>query len=240
MPSSSETFQAVFPARKLSGRHLQAIIQVSTINLTPANPRHEGSPWRHHAMQNESVAATAVLCYASHNITAPKLRFRMAYDAAFYSQERMNHRVLEAVYGVDSSSHNVQETGFTLLLPGRAVVFPNNIEHRLASFELVDETSCGFLDWVTILLVNPDHPILSTANVPPQQPSWKLSLLRDAMDVSDEILQTILAFQGDTMTLQEAQSHAKMDGQERSACTTTFGTQLNLESISPSSKAPSC
>lgn len=58
---------------------------------------------------------------------------------------------------------------------GRALFFPNTVESRLPPFKLADPEKPGHMKMLTLLLVDPEIPIISTLNVPPQQRHWWLA-----------------------------------------------------------------
>lgn len=63
-------------------------------------------------------------------------------------------------------------------------------------FELVDSTKPGHRKILALFLVNPRHPIISTANIPCQQKAWWAHEIRDIgplgavpTEVADRILE---------------------------------------------------
>lgn len=62
-----------------------------------------------------------------------------------------------------------QELGEVKTPEGRCICFPNNLEHGQSGFKLADTTKPGHRKFLAFLLVDPDQPILSTSDVPPQQ-----------------------------------------------------------------------
>jgi hypothetical protein len=65
-----------------------------------------------------------------------------------------------------------QNTGSVASLQGRLVTFPSVLEHRLKSFQLVDQTRPGHYRCIKVYLVDPHYRVCSTRNVPPQQHHW--------------------------------------------------------------------
>jgi hypothetical protein len=76
---------------------------------------------------------------------------------------------------------------------GRCLAFPNVLQHRVGSFRLTDPTRPGYRKILAFFLVDPSEKIVSTSDVPPQQP-WS--------DTS-------------TMTLESAKSYREQLMQER-------------------------
>jgi hypothetical protein len=66
----------------------------------------------------------------------------------------------------------VQELGPILTREGRILAFPNTMQHRVDSFELLDDTKPGYRKILDMFLVDPHVRDLSTANVPPQRLDW--------------------------------------------------------------------
>jgi Protein of unknown function (DUF4246) len=85
------------------------------------------------------------------------------YDQSYY-------KGLERVYGTDLvDGEQIQDLAKVATPMRRLLAFPNVFQHRVAPFELLDETKPGHRKLVVLWLVNPDRRIISTANVPPQQ-----------------------------------------------------------------------
>ncbi|OQR80883.1 hypothetical protein ACHHYP_17091 [Achlya hypogyna] len=192
------------PVVPLLNRDLHVIVKIATIRLTPAAPTYAGGAWHVEGMENESIVATGILYYDVDNITESRLGFRQVLDAedafSFWNHDETG---LESVYGVrNGESLNVQDTGFVAAVPGRIVVFPNFLQHRVDGFELRDPTRAGERKIVAFFLVNPSHAVISTAHVPPQQAEWATAALTAALGLPTLVAQTIGAFGG-------AMSHAE-------------------------------
>ncbi|KAH7013507.1 hypothetical protein EDB80DRAFT_533602, partial [Ilyonectria destructans] len=50
--------------------------------------------------------------------------------------------------------------------------FPNVYQHRVSPFELVDKNRPGHRKILALFRVDPNCPIISTSNIPPQQQGW--------------------------------------------------------------------
>lgn len=59
----------------------------------------------------------------------------------------------------------------------RMLVFPNHIEHKLEPIRLLNPESPGYRSILTVFLVNPFEPILSTSTIQPQQYSQVLGIV---------------------------------------------------------------
>lgn len=65
-----------------------------------------------------------------------------------------------------------QYLGATVTSQNLCLAFPNVYQHQVSPFELVDKTKPGFRKILVFFLVDPNHRIPSTTDVPPQQAHW--------------------------------------------------------------------
>ncbi|KAH6566237.1 hypothetical protein BASA62_006821 [Batrachochytrium salamandrivorans] len=107
----------------LRGRHLQVIVKLASIHLTPDKPRYNGGSWH-----------------------------------------------------IEETETN-QHLGSLDALPGRCIVFPNMLQHKVMPFELADPSKPGVRKILAFFLIDPSKRIVSTAHTPPQQPDWYTVLL---------------------------------------------------------------
>ncbi|KAK6515769.1 hypothetical protein TWF281_004359 [Arthrobotrys megalospora] len=143
-------------ATRLEGRNVKVIVKLSNINLTPEIPRYQGSDWHTDATLNERIIATGIYYYAQENITDPYLDFMIPES-----------RVLGGVLAKDN----------------RAVAYPNILEHRARSFELIDKTKPGYQKMLIFFLCDPSesHKIPTTRTVAPQQPEEQIAWLTNEL-----------------------------------------------------------
>lgn len=160
-------------------QNLQVIVKVFNVHLTPENPTYDGGPWHVEGLLNERICATALFYYDSENITDSHIAFRIKGDAEemyeSFELQPPGFNTFEAVYGVTCQSDSdttIFEHGRVLAREGRLVAFPNVYQSRVEPFELVDKTKPGHQKVVALFLVDPATPVVSTANVPPQQEEW--------------------------------------------------------------------
>lgn len=66
----------------------------------------------------------------------------------------------------------IQSLGSVATIEGRAVAWPNNLQHRVSPFSLADPTLPGHRKILAFFLVDPLDPTLSTTQVAPQQLDW--------------------------------------------------------------------
>ncbi|MEU5647388.1 DUF4246 domain-containing protein [Streptomyces milbemycinicus] len=175
----------------LRGRRLQVIVKLATIHLTPDKPEYPGGSWHVEGMLNERIVSTGIYYWDSENITESRLSFRVALDDPDYEQNDDNG--LREVYGLEDEDALNQMLGSTSTPAGRCLAFPDILQHRVGSFRLMDPTRPGYRKILAFFLVDPSEKIVSTSDVPPQQP-WS--------DTS-------------TMTLEQAKSYREQLMQER-------------------------
>lgn len=158
---------------------LQVIVKLANIHLTPDKPSYNGGSWHVEGQLNERIVATALYYYDNENVTDSHLAFRTPCDAETmvenFGYEQSDHVPFAELYGanpgMDEHSTNF-EFGKVLTRQGRLLVFPNVLQHRVGSFKLADPTKPGHRKIVALFLVDPLTPVISTANVPPQQMHW--------------------------------------------------------------------
>ena len=159
----------------LKGRRLQVIVKLANIILTPEKPEYKGGSWHVEGMQNERIVASGIYYYESDNITESRLQFRQAMDEPDYEQN--DNRGVEAVFGLEDGAALNQLLGSVITQSDRCIAFPNLYQHQVAPFKLADPSRSGVRRILVFFLVDPFNPIVSTAQVAPQQMSWYLSLI---------------------------------------------------------------
>ncbi|MFE4312072.1 DUF4246 domain-containing protein [Streptomyces sp. NPDC056891] len=152
----------------LRGRGLQVIVKLATIHLTPEKPEYSGGSWHVEGMLNERIVSTGIYYWDSKNITESRLSFRAALDDPEYEQNDDNG--MRDVYGLEDEDALNQMLGSASTPAGRCLAFPNILQHRVGSFRLTDPTRAGHRKILAFFLVDPSEKIVSTSDVPPQQP----------------------------------------------------------------------
>lgn len=152
----------------LRGRRLQVIVKLATIHLTPDKPEYSGGSWHVEGMLNERIVSTGIYYWDSENTTESRLSFRAALDDPRYEQNDDNG--LREVYGLEDEDTLNQTLGSASTPAGRCLAFPNILQHRVGSFRLTDPTRPGYRKILAFFLVDPSKKIVSTSDVPPQQP----------------------------------------------------------------------
>ncbi|GAA0318229.1 hypothetical protein GCM10010302_66610 [Streptomyces polychromogenes] len=152
----------------LRGRRLQVIVKLATIHLTPDKPEYAGGSWHVEGMLNERIVSTGIYYWDSENITESRLSFRAALDDPEYQQN--DDDGLREVYGLEDEDALNQVLGSALTPAGRCLAFPNVLQHRVGPFRLADPTRPGHRKILAFFLVDPSTTVVSTSDVPPQQP----------------------------------------------------------------------
>ncbi|CAM5287012.1 hypothetical protein STENM223S_08682 [Streptomyces tendae] len=152
----------------LRGRRLQVIVKLATVHLTPDSPEYPGGSWHVEGMLNERIVSTGIYYWDSENITESRLGFRAALDDPEYEQNDDNG--MREVYGLEDEDALNQVLGSASTPAGRCLAFPNVLQHRVDAFRLADPTRPGHRKILAFFLVDPSETIVSTSDVPPQQP----------------------------------------------------------------------
>ncbi|MGW9452118.1 DUF4246 domain-containing protein [Streptomyces sp. NPDC055632] len=152
----------------LRGHRLQVIVKLATLHLTPEKPEYAGGSWHVEGMLNERIVSTGLYYWDSENITESRLGFRAALDDPHYAQNDDNG--LREIYGLEDEDALNQVLGSVPTPAGRCLAFPNALQHRVAPFRLADPTRPGHRKILAFFLVDPSERIVSTSDVPPQQP----------------------------------------------------------------------
>ncbi|MEU3910769.1 DUF4246 domain-containing protein [Streptomyces sp. NPDC029721] len=186
----------------LRGRGLQVIVKLATIHLTPEKPEYAGGSWHVEGMLNERIVSTGIYYWDSENVTESRLSFRTALDDPDYEQN--DGEGLYQVYGLEDEDKLNQVLGSAATPAGRCLAFPNVLQHRVGPFRLADATRPGHRKILAFFLVDPSTRIVSTSDVPPQQPWSETS----------------------TMTLEEAQGYREQLMHERKFFVAEHNEQL--------------
>ncbi|WP_371101928.1 DUF4246 domain-containing protein [Streptomyces sp. PU_AKi4] len=172
----------------LRGRRLQVIVKLATLHLTPDKPEYPGGSWHVEGMLNERIVSTGIHYWDSENITGSRLSFRAALDDPEYEQNDDNG--MREVYGLENEDALNQVLGSASTPAGRCLAFPNVLQHRVDPFRLADPTRPGHRKILAFFLVDPSETIVSTSDVPPQQPWSDTSTmtLEQAMEYREQLM----------------------------------------------------
>ncbi|CAM5229436.1 hypothetical protein GCM10010329_79850 [Streptomyces spiroverticillatus] len=173
----------------LRGTRLQVIVKLATIHLTPEKPEYAGGSWHVEGMMNEQIVSTGIYYWDNDNTTESRLGFRAALDDPNYEQNDGNG--MNDVYGLNNEDPLNQELGSVATPEGRLLAFPNTLQHRVGSFRLADPTRPGHRKILAFFLVDPSASLVSTSDVPPQQPWADTSTMtwEQAKDFREQLMQ---------------------------------------------------
>ncbi|TRV78284.1 DUF4246 domain-containing protein [Streptomyces sp. 130] len=172
----------------LRGRRLQVIVKLATIHLTPGKPEYAEGSWHVEGMLNERIVSTALYYWDSENITESRLSFRTAVEEPEYEQS--DDDGVRGVYGLENEGPLNQVLGSASTPAGRCLAFPNVLQHRVGPFRLADPGRPGHRKILAFFLVDPSATIVSTSDVPPQQPWAETSTmtLEEAKGYREELM----------------------------------------------------
>ncbi|KAJ0368393.1 hypothetical protein COL154_002677 [Colletotrichum chrysophilum] len=159
-----------------NAERIQVIVKLANIHLTPEKPTYDGGSWHIEGLLNEHICATALYYYDNENITESRLAFRTKSNRedlmSELQYEQSDFYSIGRTFSIDPSGNTIQDLGSVLTREDRLIAFPNVYQHCVAPFELIDKTKSGHRKILALFLVDPDVPVISTANVPPQQKHW--------------------------------------------------------------------
>jgi hypothetical protein len=128
------------------------------------------------SQKNEHICATAACYFDDENVQAGRIDFRQPVNAArfdgLYSWCGDDGLEWLKIYGMRQGDPAVQQIGDVQTRQERIVAFSNMLHHRIRPFSLQDTTKPGHHKILTLHLVDPEHKIVSTADVPCQQREW--------------------------------------------------------------------
>lgn len=146
---------------------------------------YEGGSWHTEGMLNERICATALYYYDSENVSDCDLDFRTLANreelSTHLNYRQSSHHPISQIFAIPNVNRDaLQYIGGvrTTNTPAtgdddtRAVFFPNLLQHKVSHFRLADPTRPGHRKILALFLVDPAVPVISTANVPPQQRDW--------------------------------------------------------------------
>ncbi|CAF3580872.1 unnamed protein product [Fusarium graminearum] len=163
---------------------VQVIVKLANIHLTPEKPTYDGGSWHIEGQLNEHICATALYYYDCDNVTESRLDFRTTANKedmmGELNYEQGDFDGIEDVFAIRAADDTIQDIGSVVTKQDRMLFFPNVYQHHVSPFQLADKSRPGHRKILALFLVDPLIPIISTANVPPQQRHWfEDALLQD-------------------------------------------------------------
>ncbi|KAK1598969.1 LOW QUALITY PROTEIN: uncharacterized protein LY79DRAFT_586471 [Colletotrichum navitas] len=175
-------FDRIHPVKRPNApNYSPMLLQPNDVNLERGfldgtdriQPTYDGGSRHIEDQLNEHICATAFYYYDNDNVTESRLAFRTNANKddhmieLDYAQNDIDS--IERTFKIKGRGNITQELGSVLTREDRLLAFPN---HCVAPFELIDKTKPGYRKILALFLVDPTVPIISTANVPPQQRDW--------------------------------------------------------------------
>ncbi|KAJ2059270.1 hypothetical protein GGI17_004511 [Coemansia sp. S146] len=162
---------------KLHGRRLQAIVKLSSIELSPEAPSYSSEDWNLVGLANERIIATGIFFYDVANTIWCGLEFPEALHAKLYPQYNFEYDAMCFANGLSieysDSTHSVsQELGGVDIYDGQCLVFPNIHQYQMPKLTRVNATRPGHCKMLTFYYVDPSTRVPSTEIVPTQQKDW--------------------------------------------------------------------
>ncbi|KIO24286.1 hypothetical protein M407DRAFT_77137 [Tulasnella calospora MUT 4182] len=210
----------------IQGAIVQVIVKLANIHLTPEKPEYPGGSWHVEGMANERIVASGIYYYDCENITESQLAFRVGvnFEGAVYEQS--DAKGIRLTWGMERGGPNNQVVGAVKTSQNRCIAFPNIYQHQVSSFKLVDPTKPGHRKIVALFLVDPEHRIPSTSNIPPQQSHWTRKAIFEALAKGNhrmkvslpvELVDMVVDHLDNLMTLAEAKAYREELMDERTA-----------------------
>ncbi|KIO28457.1 hypothetical protein M407DRAFT_22352 [Tulasnella calospora MUT 4182] len=201
------------------GRKLQVFLQMATVHLTPENPEFPGGSWVIQGRANERIISTSTYYYDEDNLTDGKLEFRAPVSLGSSVRERNDAEGIKTTWGLEEGKGSNQVVGDIKTPTDRSLALPNAYQYRVAPVKLIDPTRPGYRKVIAFLLVDPENPIPSTTDIPPQQAHWPRTENEGDLNVS--------------MTLEEAKQYRAQSMEEVRASVIAlneqhFETKLSL------------
>ena len=118
-----EAEKFIYKRVNLKNTHLQVIVKMASIELSPDKPVYRGGSWHVEGMKNERIVCSVIHYYSCDNITESRLSFRQAVEEPDYEQNDttgLAHR-----YNLHDEDPLNEYLGYIEAVNGRTVVFPN-------------------------------------------------------------------------------------------------------------------
>ena len=159
--------------RPVRGGSLQVIVKIGNIMLTPEEPHYPGGSWHIEGMPYEHIGATCIHYVDVKGITPSFLEFR---KPTLINEENLDYPQSDGLYtthhyGIESHYDGVMNRYLGLIRcdEGASVVFPNTLQHRVKEFSLLPGETSSLRTILAFFVIDPQHRIVSTKDVPPQQ-----------------------------------------------------------------------
>eukprot|EP01091_Cochliopodium_minus_P005950 TRINITY_DN1583_c0_g1_i3.p1 TRINITY_DN1583_c0_g1~~TRINITY_DN1583_c0_g1_i3.p1 ORF type:complete len:487 (-),score=168.76 TRINITY_DN1583_c0_g1_i3:75-1535(-) len=182
-----ELFESYLPSfekvvkKNLKGKNLQVIVKVGSTHLKKEKKTFGGGSWHVEGMVHERIVASGIHYLKVEGITESFLEFRKPtiinekdYELGY---PQSNSKFTTHHYGISPGSHHEGQMnrylGLIKCQEGASVVFPNTLQHHVKNFSLEEGKDKGERIIIAFFLIDPDHRIISTSDVLPQQKDSK-------------------------------------------------------------------
>ncbi|KAF3130425.1 hypothetical protein TWF703_008222 [Orbilia oligospora] len=151
---------------KLEGKTVKVFVRILGFEVTPKSIELSSKKWVLPGSSHERIIATGVYCYSQENVADARIGLRRN-DFTAYRSSRLP---------------KPQEIDGALIKENRTVLFTSNYEYCLfyGPLRLIDKTKPGHLKMLMFHLVDPDFNLLTTKDIPPQQPGLYEKILRNS------------------------------------------------------------
>ncbi|EJD05709.1 uncharacterized protein FOMMEDRAFT_77890 [Fomitiporia mediterranea MF3/22] len=196
---------------------IQIIHRITDIQLDRDRPNIADTKWHVEGMANEQISVCCLHFLAVEGIDTTQIAFRMAITSP---TDFLPHDVGATLrtWGLQSGDECNQDIGSVPLRNGLAIAFPNFYQHCIRGIQLRNGCEKGRITVLELYLVDPDvPPIVSTADVAPQQRDWILRALADSVDrrLPQEVLEKIVDMVEGVFSDEEAEKYRAEITQER-------------------------
>ncbi|ETO24677.1 hypothetical protein RFI_12481 [Reticulomyxa filosa] len=191
----------------------QVIVKLANIHLDAHAKKSEykGGVWHIEGLPHEHIIASGIFYYDVVNVKNSYLEFRTKLEEDDIAYEQDDHIGVWKEYQMTNGDPLNRHQGAVHTVHGKCVVFPNNLQHRVTRFELKDKQANGGKGHRKILvffLIDPQHRILSTKDVPIQQQHLIGQTVHACLDsVLNRDVANIIMEYVPTLTLEEAKQH---------------------------------
>jgi hypothetical protein len=160
-------------ALQLRGRRIQVIVKAANIVLKPSGHsvcEYSGGSWHVEGMSHEHIVASAIWYYDAQGVSPSFLKFRKQMHEPMLGQDPPSP--LLELFDVQDGDPLHTELGAVCTSVGSCVAFPNSLQHQVQRFRILPGAAFGERKILCFFIVDPEHRIVSTEHVYPQDPVW--------------------------------------------------------------------
>ncbi len=181
IPMIEKVFEKFIPSlenvlhKKICGQSIQVIVKVGSIMLNNINSQYAGGSWHIEGMPHENIAATCIHYIDNNNATDSFLEFRkpVIINELGLDYPQCDMKYTTHHYGIEPESHfdgvMNRYLGLIKCSENSSVIFPNSLQHRVKDFSWVAIKEKSLRTILAFFVIDPDHKIISTKDIPPQQ-----------------------------------------------------------------------